>query len=123
MDDSLKIISGNQNTYAGLLNNSNLSKTSETLVSYSENKDRHENNVDTKINKSYVEKITEQINKKNDLTNKGLKFFVHKATGEVGVKIINKETNEVIKEIPASELLDLEGRIQDMVGLIIDRKS
>lgn len=74
------------------------------------------------VNKEDIAKVADQLKSKIESTNKSLKFFIHDATGQMAVKIINKDTNEVIKEIPAKELLDLKAKIDDMVGLLIDKE-
>ena len=38
------------------------------------------------------------------------------------VKVIDAETNEVIREIPPEKILDLVATIWEMMGLIIDEK-
>lgn len=105
------------------ISSSNNHESSSLLLRF-ENKFNNEDNHDNtqKVNTVDIKKATEQINNKFDSINKSIKFFIHEASGQVAVKIINKETNEVIKEIPSAELLDLQGKIEEMVGLIIDRK-
>ncbi len=49
-----------------------------------------------------------------------LKFSVDEATGKMVVKIINNETQQVIKIIPPEEALKVAARIQQMVEPIID---
>jgi len=38
------------------------------------------------------------------------------------VQIVDLKTQEVIKELPPEEMLDLEAKIHEMVGLLIDEK-
>ncbi len=51
-----------------------------------------------------------------------LSFTFHKETKSLVVKVIDPDTNKVIREIPPEELLDLAARIQEMLGLLIDKK-
>jgi flagellar protein FlaG len=39
------------------------------------------------------------------------------------VKVIDNETNEIIKEIPSEKMLDMVAKIEEMIGLIIDEKA
>ncbi|MBI5191892.1 MAG: flagellar protein FlaG [Nitrospirae bacterium] len=104
-------------------NNNSPSKNYESALSNSTTKIDTENDKENKtLNKGDIEKVADQINSKIESTNKSLKFFVHEATGQIAVKVINKDTNEVIKEIPAKELLDLQAKIEDMVGMLIDKE-
>jgi len=36
------------------------------------------------------------------------------------VKVVDLNTDEVIKELPPEEMLDLQARIHEMVGILID---
>lgn len=103
--------------------NSAPSKNYESLLSGADSEIKYESDKDNnQVNKEDIERVADQLNSKIESTNKGLKFFVHEATGQMAVKIIDKDTNEVIKEIPAKELLDLQAKIEDMVGILIDRE-
>ena len=59
--------------------------------------------------------ITETFNKK-------LKFIVDKELGQVVVKVLDRNTDKVIKEIPPEELRNLHVRIKEALGQIIDEK-
>jgi uncharacterized FlaG/YvyC family protein len=48
---------------------------------------------------------------------------VFEESGELYAKVINKDTNEVLKTIPSEEALDLMNRVQDMVGLLLDEEG
>lgn len=50
-----------------------------------------------------------------------LEFSVHKGTHEIIVKVINEDTDEVIKEIPPEKILDLVAKIWEIVGLFVDK--
>ena len=54
--------------------------------------------------------------------NIGLKFSVHNATGRTMVKVINKENGNTIREIPSRELLDLASKLDEMIGIIFDKR-
>jgi uncharacterized FlaG/YvyC family protein len=48
-------------------------------------------------------------------------FSVDQQTKRVVVRVLNADTNEVVRQIPAEEVLALEARLDDMVGLLLDR--
>ena len=54
--------------------------------------------------------------------NKKLKFNIDKQSDQVIVKVVDSETDKVIKEIPPEELRRMYERIRKYVGLIIDEK-
>ncbi|HEY8353597.1 MAG TPA: flagellar protein FlaG [Methylophilaceae bacterium] len=51
-----------------------------------------------------------------------LEFSIHKETKAIIVRIINSETQEVIKEIPPEKILDLVAKLWEMAGLLIDER-
>lgn len=53
--------------------------------------------------------------------NVGLRFSVHKPTGKTVVKVIDKESQEMVREIPAEEILNLAAKLDDMMGMIFDK--
>lgn len=50
-------------------------------------------------------------------------FRIHERTGRFMVKLINKETDEVIKELPPEKILDLVASIWDLVGILVDERG
>lgn len=69
-----------------------------------------------------VQEIVDGLNQVLKAADKRLQFLVHDTTGRIYVKVIDKQTDEVIKEIPPEKILDLVGRIQELVGLLVDEK-
>lgn len=49
-------------------------------------------------------------------------FSIHDRTKQIMVKVINSETNEVIREIPPEKILDMVATIWEMVGIIVDER-
>ena len=59
----------------------------------------------------------------NIMHDKNLNFSVHHASGHIMVTVTDENTGEVIREIPSSELLNLAARLDEMVGILFDRKG
>lgn len=64
----------------------------------------------------------EKANKALMGTTTNLKFSIHEKTKEIMVKVINSETNEVMREIPPEKTLDMVAKMMELSGLIIDEK-
>ena len=47
---------------------------------------------------------------------------VHKATNTITIKVLNKETGELIREIPPEKTLDLVAKFMEINGILIDEK-
>ena len=69
------------------------------------------------------ESVVEGISSALEIVNRGLEFTVHSETERVMVKVIDRDTQEVIKEIPPEKVLDMVARIQEMIGLMIDERA
>ena len=62
----------------------------------------------------------ENIHNITEFFNRRLRFSINKELNEVVVKVIDGETDKVIKEIPPEVLQRLHVRIREAIGLLID---
>jgi len=69
-----------------------------------------------------VKESVKDINEIVEKVKEDLAFEIHDETERMMVKVIDRKTQEVIKELPPEEMLDLTARIHEMVGLLIDEK-
>ena len=67
-----------------------------------------------------IKRAVEEINKK--ATNSEAVFGVHEGTNRVTIKIVDRQTKEVIKEFPPDKTLDMISRVWEMAGLMVDEK-
>ncbi|MEF2968081.1 flagellar protein FlaG [Paenibacillus sp. M1] len=51
-----------------------------------------------------------------------LEVSVHDKTHAIMVKVLNKDTGEVIREVPPEKTLDLAAKMMEIAGLLIDEK-
>ena len=70
--------------------------------------------------KAQIEKAVEEINKRAH--NSEAIFGVHEETNRVTIKIVDKETKEIIKEFPPEKTLDMIAKVWEMAGLFVDEK-
>ena len=49
-----------------------------------------------------------------------LRFRLDQASGRVAVTVINKETQEIIREIPPEELLEIAQKLHKYCGILFD---
>ena len=71
-------------------------------------------------NPESIRRAVENINKK--LTNSEAVFGIHEKTNRVTIKIVDKETKEVIKELPPEKTLDMISKVWEIAGLLVDEK-
>ena len=67
-----------------------------------------------------IKKAVEEINKRAN--NSEAVFGVHEDTNRVTIKIVDKQTKEIIKEFPPDKTLDMIARVWEMAGLMVDEK-
>ena len=67
-----------------------------------------------------VKKAVEVINKK--LGDSRAVFGVHEDTNRVTIKMVSKDSKEVLKEYPVEETLDALAKLWDMAGVMVDEK-
>jgi flagellar protein FlaG len=72
--------------------------------------------------KTFVDKAIEKLREAGDLFKSRLDFRVDEETNRIVVKVIDTETDKVIKEIPPEQLIKLAAKIQKMIGLLVDEK-
>lgn len=55
-----------------------------------------------------------------EVFNLELRFKIHEPTGEIIARIVNRETGEVIREIPPEKFLDMVAKLQELAGILVD---
>ena len=55
-----------------------------------------------------------------EVFNLELRFKIHEPTREIVARIVNRETGEVVREIPPEKFLDMVAKLQELVGVFVD---
>ena len=71
-------------------------------------------------NNTQIRKAVDEINKKAH--NSEAVFGIHDATNRVMIKIVDKDTKEVLKEYPPEKTLDMIAKVWEVAGLLVDEK-
>lgn len=91
----------------------NQTRTGEDVRVYEEKK---------KITEEETIKLIEKANKEFIAYDRKFEFSIHENTKQIMVKIIDVNTDEVIREIPPEKILDMVAAIWEVAGIIVDRK-
>lgn len=67
------------------------------------------------------EKLLEQLFNTVAPYDQKLRFSINRQLGEVVVKVIDTKTDKVIREIPPEEIQKLQAKINEAVGLLINK--
>ena len=70
-----------------------------------------------------LKEIEKTLNNEAASLNFDLSFQVHKKSGKVLVKIIDKHSHKVIKEIPPESFLDFLSKFEETLGILFDKKT
>ena len=68
-----------------------------------------------------LKRAVEEMNKK--AANSEAIFGVHDSTNRVTIKIVDKETKEILKEYPPEKTLDMIAKVWELAGLLVDEKG
>ena len=71
-------------------------------------------------NNERVKKAVDEINK--NMTNSVAQFGIHEGTNRITIKIVDKQTKEVIKELPPEKTLDMIAKAWELAGLMVDER-
>ena len=93
-----------------------------TTENSSQQKGYEENSSENQMTNSnaQIKKAIEDINKK--AYNSEAIFGIHEETNRITIKIVDRSTKEVIKEIPPEKTLDMIAKVWEMAGLLVDEK-
>lgn len=100
----------------------NAPDTKTVIVNKAEKKD-NDNTNDTRQNQASNEQIKQAVEKLNkSMSNSEAVFGIHEKTNRVTIKIVDKETKKVIKELPPEKTLDMIAKVWEMAGILVDEK-
>ena len=71
-----------------------------------------------KISQAMLNEVQQEIQM---MRNVGLHFSVHETTGRTIIRVVDKETEELIREVPPEEFLNLAARLDEMIGILFDK--
>ena len=64
--------------------------------------------------------IADKMNQVASVFNTSLAFSVDESTGKTIIKVMDKETEEVIRQIPPEEMLRMIGKMRYVMGMLLD---
>lgn len=68
-----------------------------------------------------LRRAVEQLNK-NMVAHSEAVFGIHEGTNRVTIKIVDKDTKEVLKELPPEKTLDMIAKVWEMAGILVDER-
>ncbi|NOU90384.1 flagellar biosynthesis protein FlaG [Paenibacillus sp. LMG 31460] len=74
------------------------------------------------ISDTQVVKAIEHAIKAVQGKNTSLEFSIHQTTKLISVKVLDKDTGEIIREIPPEKSLDFVAKLWEMAGIFVDER-
>jgi flagellar protein FlaG len=74
------------------------------------------------ISEKVVISAIEKANKAISISNRKFEYSIHEKTKEIMIKVIDSDTNEIIREIPPEKILDMVAKMWEMAGLVVDER-
>lgn len=102
------------------LNNNRLSNRQNPDKLIKEQENSIQLNLD--VSEDTLTRAVEKVNKTFELENKRMEYSYEKETNTYVVRVIDKETNEVISQIPSQKLLDYASGLMEYIGILTDTK-
>lgn len=70
--------------------------------------------------KEQLRQAVEKINK--NMANSEVLFGIHEATNRITIKVVNKDTKEVLRELPPEKTLDMIAKVWELAGILVDER-
>lgn len=86
-----------------------------------QDKDKQDDGTEKKLDEKSVSYITEELNKLMSRINCNLRFQYHKEVDMMSVKMLDKKTGDVLKEVPPEALIKHMIKAKDWLGAFLDK--
>ena len=106
---------GNQNTAAAVEVQNNWNPNA--------SQEQEQQEEQPKMDEKSVSMITKELNELMDKINCDLAFKYHEDVGMMSVSMINKKTDEVIKELPPEEMIENIKQAREWIGAFLDKNA
>jgi Uncharacterized flagellar protein FlaG len=67
--------------------------------------------------------LVQNLQRESEGLNRRLSFSMNEKLGQVVVKVIDADTDKVVREIPAAEMQQCSERIREAIGLLVDKSA
>lgn len=92
---------------------------SKEVASNKTGQDRNQTQQDPGTTKTLVKEIQSYL----DNLNIQLQFKVREKTGDMVVRVLDRESGDVIRQLPPEDLLELRDKLDELRGVLFDKKA
>lgn len=80
-------------------------------------------NENAQLSVEEIEQTVETLNEVMTLLERGINFEVNRDVDRTIIRVVDRETDEIIKQIPSEDLLKVIGHLQEMQHLLFDDQA
>ncbi len=124
--NAMEVSSSNTTTNKVAENNmkARVKKQQETVTKNDASKQFNTNNNNKLSKEDYgeIERLKSDINKTLESSNRELQYSIHDKLNQIMIKLVDTETEEVIREFPQEKNLDVLAKMLEFSGLLLDEK-
>lgn len=84
--------------------------------------DYDDNNNEAAASEQHIKTEISKANNRLKSHNTRCEFSYHEATGRVSIKVLDKNTEEVIREIPPEKTLEMVEKMWELAGFLVDER-
>lgn len=77
---------------------------------------------DLPVSERVVIDAIDRVNRAISGSNRKLEISVHEKTKELIIKVVDSDTNQVVREIPPEKILDMVAKMMEMAGIMVDER-
>lgn len=92
------------------------------LAGNAEAPSQNQENIQFKPKEEQLQQALDRVKEGFEKANIGFEYFIDEKTNREVVKVIDKDTNEVIRQFPPEEILNMLQKMYEMLGILIDKK-
>ena len=72
------------------------------------------------VTQKQMRRVAEWVGEAVSRLNHGIRYEIDESTDTIITKVIDRNTNEVVRQIPSQEMLDITHRLRQYVGVLLD---
>lgn len=99
-----------------------LKKQQEKQKAAAELSEKQMDKVQNPVTKDEIEKYLKKTLNDASIFNRDLQYSINRETNQIIVKVVDKTTDKVIKEIPPEAIQRLQASIREAIGLLVDEQ-
>lgn len=82
----------------------------------------NEEKQDKTVSDELLKAAIKHVNTKMEYVGTRCEYSYHEVTNRVSIKVIDKDTEEIIREIPPEETLEMIQKMLELAGILVDEK-